>query len=235
MHSRTRSLLKLSIWVALAMQAASIKIVVPPGSFECVAETVEGHHFEVPGGPRLDGRVIVTGKNQYYVPFITIKLMTSTGETIWQKPHVYSESHFNVPARGPGVYKVCFENPYESRTNAIVDLVYFTLAHMRSGGKNVVIPKGTAETRGTEVAHKDHMDEVKRTITGMSEFMQVISGSQSYLKRKLIRHEATMKSNQNRALGYASLEVLVLFLVAAVQVFTIRKFLSKGSRVKISV
>jgi hypothetical protein len=43
---------------------------------------------------------------------------------------------------------VCFFNPYDSRTEAIIDMVYFTLAHLRTGGKGtVVIPKGTAENR----------------------------------------------------------------------------------------
>lgn len=44
-----------------------------------------------------------------------------------------------------------FYNPWESRTDAIVDLVYFTLAHLRRGsagtGGSVTIPKGTPEAR----------------------------------------------------------------------------------------
>ena len=42
------------------------------------------------------------------------------------------------------------------------------------------------------MAHIDHMDEVKRSILGMSEFMQVIQGSQRYLVRKLERHQKTL-------------------------------------------
>lgn len=40
-----------------------------------------------------------------------------------------------------------FYNPWESRTDAVVDLVYFTLAHLRRGSGPVVIPKGTSEDR----------------------------------------------------------------------------------------
>ncbi len=44
-----------------------------------------------------------------------------------------------------------FYNPWESRTDAIVDLVYFTLAHLRRGsagtGGSITIPKGTPEAR----------------------------------------------------------------------------------------
>ncbi len=28
---------------------------------------------QVPGGPRIDGRVLIKGSSQYYVPFITIQ------------------------------------------------------------------------------------------------------------------------------------------------------------------
>lgn len=230
-----RTYLALLTFCALVLHAASIKLVIGPGMKECVAETVQGHHFDVPGGPRLDGRVMVSGNHKYYVPFVSITLVSSTGEVLWKRPNVYNEAHFNAAAKGPGTYKVCFENPNESRTDAVVDLVYFTLAHMRKGSTNVIIPKGAANTRSVEVAHKDHMDEVRNTIVGMSEFMQVISGSQAYLRRKLQRHEMTMLSNKNRALGYASLELVALVVVAAVQVLVIRKFFNGKTRTYISV
>jgi hypothetical protein len=42
-----------------------------------------------------------------------------------------------------------FVNPAESRTDAVVDLVYFTLAHLHgaSGARGVVIPHGTSTSR----------------------------------------------------------------------------------------
>lgn len=77
----------------------AVKIVITPGATECLAEPVDQEHFEVrqwavplgpwcasvlelllfaasqiPGGPRIDGRVLVTGYSQYYVPFITIRV-----------------------------------------------------------------------------------------------------------------------------------------------------------------
>ena len=73
----------------------------------------------------------------------------------------------------------------------MVDLVYFTLAHLRSGG-NLLIPKGTEGARSTEVAHKDDMDAAKRTIMSMTEFVEVVGGSQRFLTRKLERHKKTM-------------------------------------------
>lgn len=48
------------------------------------------------------------------------------------------------------------------------------------------------------MASTDHMEDVKRTILGMSEFMQVISGSQKYLQRKLERHQKTMVREEGR-------------------------------------
>mmetsp|Transcript_13916 Transcript_13916/g.30054 ORF Transcript_13916/g.30054 Transcript_13916/m.30054 type:complete len:238 (+) Transcript_13916:97-810(+) len=220
----------------LVQTCYAVKIVIPPGKTECVSQSLTGEHFEVPGGPRIDGRVLVGGNSQYYVPFITIRVTSSTGEQLWQQQHVYSEAHFNVAARGPGSYQACFFNPWESRTDAVVDLVYFTLAHLRRpmGGGGVTIPKGTSEDRAKELAHKEHMDEVQRTILGMSEFISVVGGSQKYLHRKLERHQQTMASNSRRVRWYAVLEVGVLLVVTGVQIYTIRKFFESG-RIKITV
>ncbi|KAG2423224.1 hypothetical protein HXX76_015481 [Chlamydomonas incerta] len=201
-----------------------------------MGETVEAEHFSIPGGPRIDGRVLVSGNSQYYVPFVTIRVLSPTGDQIWQQQHVYQETHFNVGARGPGSYKVCFYNPWESRTDANVDLVYFTLAHLRrSASGGIQIPKGTQEDRAKEVASSDHMDDVKRTILGMSEFMQVISGSQKYLQRKLERHQKTMESNRDRTLFYTGLEVGLLLLVGLVQVLAVTGFFKPGKMSKVSV
>mmetsp|Transcript_18813 Transcript_18813/g.32111 ORF Transcript_18813/g.32111 Transcript_18813/m.32111 type:complete len:233 (+) Transcript_18813:85-783(+) len=213
--------------------AGAVKIIVAPGQTECVSETVTAKHFDVPGGPRIDARILVTGYSQYYVPFISIKLIAPGGDQLWQQEHVYSESHMNVAARGPGSYKVCLHNPWESRTDAVVDLVYFTLAHLRSKGA-LRVPKGTHETRSTEIAHQDHMEDVKQVILGMSEFMQVMSGSQKYLQRKLDRHQKTMLSSKARTSWYAMLEVGTLVTVTLLQVAMITRFFKTG-RIKLSV
>ncbi|KXZ42759.1 hypothetical protein GPECTOR_120g426 [Gonium pectorale] len=213
----------------------AVKVTVPPGRTECMGETVEADHFTIPGGPRIDGRVLVSGNSQYYVPFVTIRVLSPTGDQLWQQQHVYSETHFNVGARGPGSYKVCFYNPWESRTDAVVDLVYFTLAHLRRGTGAITIPKGTQDTRNKEVASQDHMDDVRRTILGMSEFMQVIQGSQKYLQRKLERHQQTMESNKRRTLFYTGLEVGALLVVGLVQVLAVMGFFKPGRSFKISV
>jgi hypothetical protein len=49
--------------------------------------------------------------------------------------------------------------------------------------------------RNKEVANADHMDEMKQTVLGLSEFLQVLQGSQRYLQRKLDRHMETMVRN----------------------------------------
>ena len=70
------------------------------------------------------------------------------GEKLQEQYHAYQEAHFNVPAAGPGRYGVCFRNSEESRTDANIDLVYITLAHLRSKAKGKVqIPKGTEAAR----------------------------------------------------------------------------------------
>lgn len=227
------SLLALAFLVA-PLSTQAVKVNISPGSTECISETVTADHFTVPGGPRIDGRVLIKGSSQYYVPFVTIRVVSPSGEQIWQQVHVYSEAHFNVGAHGPGTYQVCFVNPWESRTEAIVDLVYFTLAHLRATGSSVHIPKGTQAARTTEMAHQDHLDDVRRTILGISEYAQVVSGSQKYLQRRLDRHQSTMESNRSRALWYALLEVIIIMVVAGVQIYTITRFFKTG-KIKLSV
>ncbi|GLI61151.1 hypothetical protein VaNZ11_003435 [Volvox africanus] len=224
-----------AVSLVLVCHVAAVKVTIAPGRTECMGETVEADHFSVPGGPRIDGRVLVSGNSQYYVPFVTIRVLSPTGDQLWQQQHVYSETHFNVGARGPGAYKVCFYNPWESRTDAVVDLVYFTLAHLRRGSGPINIPKGTQDDRNKEMASQDHMEDVRRTIYGMSEFMQVIQGSQKYLQRKLERHQQTMESNRRRTLLYTGLEMGALILVGLIQVLAVMGFFKPGKSVKASV
>lgn len=123
----------------------------------------------------MDGRILIGSTSQYYTPFVTVKareslpmllhvesyvcvlvladtppnpaqVLAPNGAEIWQQQNVYSETHFNVPAKQHGAYKICFYNPTESRTDAIVDLVYFTLAHLRTG-RNIVVPRGHPDER----------------------------------------------------------------------------------------
>ncbi|KAG1681327.1 hypothetical protein FOA52_007373 [Chlamydomonas sp. UWO 241] len=215
--------------VCLTVPGAAVKITIAPGRTDCFTESVDASHFQVPGGPRIDGRVLVSGNSQYYVPFVTVKVLGPQGNLLWNSEHVYNEAHFNVAAHGPGRYQVCFFNPYDSRTEAIIDLVYFTLAHLRSGSKpgGVVVPRGTEEDRGKEVAHADHMQEVEKTVRGMTEFLQVIMGSQRYLQRKLDHHMATMQSSNQRTLGYALLEVAILLSLVVFQILAITKFFER--------
>lgn len=223
----------------LVPNCLAVKIIVGPGRTECISEPVGDEHFTIPGGPRIDGRVMVSGYSQYFVPFVTIKINAPDGEQIWTQQHVYSETHFNVGARGAGTYSVCFYNPWESRTDAVVDLVYFTLAHLRrsGGGSSIQVPKGRPEDRNKEVANADHMDEMKQSVLGLSEFLQVLQGSQRYLQRKLDRHMETMVSNRFRTLFYTGLEVFILLAMVLLQVVTITRFFAKksGGRVKMSV
>eukprot|EP00201_Polytomella_parva_P009837 CAMPEP_0175064036 /NCGR_PEP_ID=MMETSP0052_2-20121109/15098_1 /TAXON_ID=51329 ORGANISM="Polytomella parva, Strain SAG 63-3" /NCGR_SAMPLE_ID=MMETSP0052_2 /ASSEMBLY_ACC=CAM_ASM_000194 /LENGTH=271 /DNA_ID=CAMNT_0016330319 /DNA_START=127 /DNA_END=942 /DNA_ORIENTATION=- len=223
--------------------SSAVKIKVAPGTTECVSQTFSIDHFSIPGGPRIDGRLLIGTTNHYYRPFVSIRLLSPSDDQIWQQQHVYSEAHFNVAPRGPGTYKACFYNPWESRTDALVDLVYFTLAHLRTSDSPVQIPKGLLNDRNSEIAHQSHVEQARKTITGMSEFMQVISGSQKYLERRLDIHKKTLESNKKRTLGYASLEVMVIAIVVLAQVFTVHglfessgiasRFFSKGIGAKI--
>lgn len=85
-------------------------------------------------------------------PFpLLFRVLGPSGDILWHKPSVTLESHFNIGAKGPGAYRACFFNQAESYTDAYVDLVYFTLGHLRRPGASLQIPKGTSETRSKEV------------------------------------------------------------------------------------
>lgn len=185
-------------------------------------------------GARIDSRILVTGSSQYYVPFITITVFAPGEVQIWQQNHVYSSAHINAQTTGPGRYKICFSNPQDSRTDAFIDLVYFTMAHLRQKG-SIQIPRGKQEDRDKEIAHSDQVDNVKIAIVSMSEFMQVISGSQRYLQKKLDYHSKVVEKACSKTLNYAALEVLVLFLVMGTQIVVITKMFAKGRVRNISV
>ncbi|KAF5836589.1 emp24/gp25L/p24 family/GOLD-domain-containing protein [Dunaliella salina] len=231
----------MGLWVLLflylqsSFPAFAVKVVIPPGGSECLSEPISDEHFQIIGGARVDGRVMVSSKSQYYTPFLSVRVLSPDGKELWKGNRVHSESHFNAKAAGPGTYKICFTNPKDSRTDASVDLVYFTLAHLRRPAQaSLNVPKGNDTARSSELAQKSHADEVSNTVESLSEFMQVISGSQRYLQRRKERHKRTMISNQRRTTWYSLLEVAVLLVVTAVQVITIVSFFKTG-RVKISV
>lgn len=47
---------------------------------------------------------------------------------------------------------------------------------------------------GKEMASKDHLEDVKREVLVVSELMEILSGEQKYLQRKLERHILTVVS-----------------------------------------
>jgi len=140
--------------------------------------------------------------------------------------HISDEAHFNVAARGPGTYKICFYNSYDSHAEVVVDLVYFSLGHLRRPGQ-VQVPKGTAETREKQMASKGHLDDVRRNVMVVSELVDILGGEQKYLRRKLDRHILTVHSNNRRALWYTVLEVSVLLLVTGVNLGIITGFFKR--------
>ena len=48
--------------------------------------------------------------------------------------------------------------------------------------------------RGKEIARSDHIDEVKRNVLVVGELVDILSGEQRYLQRKLDRHMETCVS-----------------------------------------
>lgn len=207
--------------MAAVRVGSSIKVTVHPAATECFTEFVGEEHFGVPGGPRIEGAFFVTSRQAHHMPAVTVLLYSPTGELMWSQAHVDSEAHFNVAARGHGNYKVCFQS--HSRADVVVDLVYFSMGHLRRPGQ-VNVPKGTQETRGKEIARKDHLDEVKRNVLVVGELVDILSGEQRYLQRKLERHIKTCHSNNRRTLWYTVLEVAVLAAVSFFNVYTVSNF-----------
>lgn len=218
---------------AIAPGADAFKVVIAPGKTECIAETIDAEHFQVPGGPRVEGALFVSPRQPHYVPYVTIRLHSPQGDQMWSQQNVQNEAHFNIAARGPGTYKVCLYNGYESHVDVVVDLVYFTLGHLRRPGQ-VQVPKGTSETRGKDLANKDHLEDVRRNVMVVGELIDILSGEQKYLQRKLERHINTVKSNNSRTFWYTSLEVLVLLGVTFVNLAVTTGFF-KGGPVRITV
>lgn len=49
--------------------------------------------------------------------------------------------------------------------------------------------------RGKDLANKDHLDDVRRNVMVVGELIDILSGEQKYLHRKLERHIQTVVSN----------------------------------------
>eukprot|EP00775_Hariotina_reticulata_P006937 gene6937-7155_t len=213
--------------------SSAFKVVIAPGKTECISESIESQHFQVPGGPRIEGALFVSAKRPGYTPYVTLRVHSPQGDQMWSQAAVQSEAHFNIAARGHGTYKVCMYNGFESHTDVVVDLVYFTLGHLRRPGQ-VQVPKGSGEARGKEMARADHLEDVKRNVMVVSELVDILSGEQKYLHRKLERHILTVKSNNSRTFWYTGLEVGVLLAVTFINLAVTTGFF-KGLPVRITV
>eukprot|EP00879_Flechtneria_rotunda_P020840 GHRR01021941.1.p1 GENE.GHRR01021941.1~~GHRR01021941.1.p1 ORF type:complete len:198 (+),score=28.95 GHRR01021941.1:153-746(+) len=186
----TCSLVVLSL---LLPASQAFKVVIAPGKTECIAENIGQEHFQVPGGPRIEGALFASPRHPHHIPYLTVRLHSPQGDQMWSQQNVQSEAQFNVAAGGPGTYKLCLYNGYESRVDVVADLVYFTLGHLRRPGQ-LQVPKGSSDTRSKDLASKDHLDDVRRNVMVVGELVDILSGEQKYLHRKLERHIQTVVS-----------------------------------------
>eukprot|EP00967_Tisochrysis_lutea_P128242 scaffold219149_cov18-Tisochrysis_lutea.AAC.1 len=80
------------VWVLLvllhllhsSLPAQAVKVVIPPEGSECLSgpcvSTIQAKdvcpavRMQIPGGARVDGRVMVSGRSQYYTPFLTVRV-----------------------------------------------------------------------------------------------------------------------------------------------------------------
>ncbi|GBF91187.1 hypothetical protein Rsub_04856 [Raphidocelis subcapitata] len=201
-------LLLLLLLAAAPRRGAALKVTVHQGdAAECLTQHVGQEHFEAEGAPRIEGAFFVGRRHENVPASATARLYSPSGELMWTQSHVDAESHFNIAARGPGTYKICFES--HTRADMVVDLVYLTLGHLRRPGV-VNVPKGTSDSRSKEIAKRDHLEDVRRGVMVVGELVEIVGGEQRYLQRKLERHIQTCHSNNRRTLGYTLLEVAAL-------------------------
>ncbi len=67
------------IFFSLAGIANGLKISVIPGDEECLSESVDNVQGDPRSGPpRLDARISVSGSSHYYVPFVDVKVRSSS-------------------------------------------------------------------------------------------------------------------------------------------------------------
>lgn len=60
----------------------------------------------------------------------------------------------------------------------------------------------TAGRRSKEIARKDHLDDVRRSVMVVGELVDILGGEQRYLQRKLERHIKTGVSGQPGVAGF---------------------------------
>lgn len=67
--------------------------------------TIKKQQPQVPGGPRVEGVITASSRHAHYVPSVTARLHGPAGDQIWTAL-VNTDTHFNLAAPGPGVYKI---------------------------------------------------------------------------------------------------------------------------------
>jgi hypothetical protein len=222
------------IFALLASSANAVKIIISPGHTECITQAVTEEHFTAPGGPRIDGKLLISGYSEHLKPHLAVQVFAPDHRVLWVNARVQDDVAFSADATGQGDYRLCFHNPWITRMDAVVDLVYFTLTHLRQPAR-VNVPHGHANERNKLVAHQDHIEELQTSVLWIGELVDVVKGSQVFLQRKLERHKITVASSSARAFFYTLLEMAAISGMAGAQVYLLQRLFKDNKSLRFAV
>jgi len=126
------------------------------------------------------------------------------------------DGRYTLDAEVDGVYKFCFQNPSPDRDlNIHFELVY-------GSREEEIVPNYLKE---------EHLTTTERMVLELSESLYTIQKEQLYLKSRERLHRDTVESTNSRVKWYTVLELFVLVVMSAWQVYALRNFFEVKRRV----
>jgi len=208
----------------LATRVASLKLSINSGAEECFTTTLTEERkaaAEAVGEKlTLNGGFLVTNR----APTVDATVTSPGARMMWNRRRVNTEQKFEIPL-GPelevGEYRLCLRSLHRAVS---VDVPYFLVSHsVQDAGEAIYSPLGATDFRGEEAAQHVHLQEVHKGVERVKELLVSLSGEAKYMKRRLKRHAVTTASTNSRTISYTFLEVGVLLVVAALQIFIYRR------------
>ncbi|CAD5227695.1 unnamed protein product [Bursaphelenchus xylophilus] len=198
-------------------------IEIRPGKYECYFQPVSNPKHKT---MEINYQVIDGGD-------LDINFMVIYGADIIAQDQKKTDATHKIPVAQEGDYQFCFDNTFSYQSRKVV---YFEVFLMDEHGNVEDIDIG--QFAHTDETFKKKVQELGLTLETFAESTNKIKGNlnkveyyQSVFRSYEHRDKAIMNANHSRVTFWSVINTVVLFLVAFIQVYTIRSLFEENSKI----
>ncbi|CAD5220432.1 unnamed protein product [Bursaphelenchus okinawaensis] len=199
-------------------------IEIRPGKYECYFQPVSNPKHKT---MEIDYQVIDGGD-------LDVNFMVIYGADMIVQDHKKTEANHKIQVQGQGDYQFCFDNTFSYQARKVV---YFEVFLMDEHGNVEDVDVG--QYGQVDEKTKEKLKDLGMTMESFAQGTNKIKGNlnrveyyQSVLRSYEHRDKAIMNANHSRVTFWSFINTVVLFVVAVLQVYTIRSLFEENSKAK---